>query len=132
MCSMTAGFQRQVDRANRRGDTIGALFNTMLAMGSNALRKSPYIQGQQMPVNPFVHPGSQRPRERPPNLHQPDPFKVLGLNPTSATEQDVRRIQKGAAAIWHEDRGGGKEAQSRLAEINEAAEACLKIIRART
>jgi hypothetical protein len=33
--------------------------------------------------------------------------------------------------MWHEDTGGGQEAQERLKEINAAAEACMKVIRAR-
>jgi DnaJ-class molecular chaperone len=104
--------------------------HTFLAFGSNALRKSPYVQGndiQQQQVDPF-----RRRQERPPGVHQPDPFQVLGLNPDTATEKDVRRIQQGAAAMWHEDKGGGPEAQQRLGEINAAAEACLRAIRSRS
>jgi hypothetical protein len=125
-CAVTAGFQRQVDRANRRGDTLGALLHTVLAFGSNALRQSQYAD----PIH-IRRPAGPR-QERPLNIDQPDPFKVLGLNPETATEKDVRRIQQGAAAMWHEDKGGGKEAQQRLGEINAAAEACMKAIRARS
>lgn len=123
VCAITAGFQRQVDRANRRGDTIGALLLSGLAFGTNLLRQSQYMPS---PADPF-----RIRRERPPNIHQPDPFKILGLNSATATEKDVRRIQQGAAAMWHEDKGGGQEGQQRLAEINAAAEACLRVIRAR-
>jgi hypothetical protein len=130
ICAITAGFQKQVDRANRRGDTLGALLHTFLAFGTNALRQSGYVQTQSDPMR-MRWPGGPR-RERPPGVHQPDPFKVLGLDPATATEKDVRRIQQGAAAMWHEDKGGGREAQQRLAEINAAAEACLKKIRARS
>lgn len=132
ICAVTAGFQRQVDRANRRGDTLGALLHTFLAFGTNALRQSQYLPGndiQNQRIDPFQQYPGRRP-DRPPASHQPDPFKVLGLDPARATEKDVRRIQQGAAAMWHEDKGGGPEAQQRLAEINAAAESCLKILRA--
>jgi len=129
-CAVTAGFQRQVDRANRRGDTLGALLHTVLAFGSNALRQSQYAPAASDPMN--VHRRARPHSGRPPGVHRPDPFKVLGLDPATATEKDVRRIQRGAAAMWHEDKGGGQEAHQRLAEINAAAEACLKIIRDRS
>jgi hypothetical protein len=133
MCALTAGFQKQVDKAHRRGDTLGALLHTVLAFGSNAIRQSPYLQGndlQQQQVDPFrVYPG--RRQERPPNLHQPNPFQILGLDPATATEKDVLRIQQGAAQMWHEDKGGGDQAAERLKEINAAAKACLDAIRAR-
>jgi hypothetical protein len=129
-CSVTAGFQRQVDRANRRGDTLGALLHTALAFGSNVLRQSQYAPASIDPMR--IHRPAGPRQERPPGFNQPDPFKVLGLDPATATEKDVRRIQQGAAAMWHEDKGGGPEAQQRLGEINAAAEACMKAIRNRS
>lgn len=130
-CAVTAGFQRQVDRSTRRGDTLGALLHTVLAFGSNALRQSQYAPAAFDSMHVHRQPGGSR-QERPPGVHQPDPFQVLGLNPDTATEKDVRRIQQGAATMWHEDKGGGKEAQDRLAEINAAAVACMDAIRKRT
>jgi len=129
-CSVTAGFQRQVERANRRGDTLGALLHTVLAFGSNAIRQSKYATALDDVLDDRQTTGP-RPGRRPPTSSKPDPFKVLGLDPATATEKDVRRIQKGAAAMWHEDKGGGPEAQQRLGEINAAAAACLEILRAR-
>jgi len=130
MCHMTVGFQRQVDKAHRRGDTLGALVNTFLAFGSNAIREGRLAApAPGNPLGPIVQPRQQRPQQRPPGHGQPDPFDVLGLDKT-ATEKDVRAIQRGAAEMWHADKGGGPQAQSRLAEINAAAEACIRRIKA--
>jgi hypothetical protein len=126
---MTIKFQRQVDRSNRRGDTLGALVNTGLAFLFNGIREGKINTN----MNPSfaAHPGQWRPPQAPPPVNKPDPFVVLGLDPKKATEKDVRRIQRGAAEMWHEDKGGGSQGHARLAEINCAAEACLKILRAR-
>lgn len=131
---MTVKFQRQVDKANRRGDTIGALVNTGLAFLFNGIREgklsvpnmnNTYVQAR--PRGPRT-----RPKTRPPGFGQPDPFQVLGLDPSTATEKDVKRIQRGAAQMWHEDTGQkNPQAQARLAEINAAAVSCIQTIRTR-
>jgi len=131
LCDITVRFHKQVDKANRRGDTLGALVNTGLAFLFNGIREgkvaAPTLQ------NPFgrIPRQPQQSQQRPPNAGQPNPFQVLGLDARTATEKEVQRIQRGAAQMWHEDKGGGAQAQSRLAEINAAAQACIQSIRAR-
>ena len=133
MCGMTVNFQNQVNRANRRGDTIGALVNTGLALLFDGIRQGKIsVPGGRHGSGAGPAPGqSYRQYAPPPPPPKVDPFAVLGLDVTSATEKDVRRIQRGAAEMWHEDKGGGIRGQDRLAEINSAAEACLRILRKR-
>jgi len=126
LCDIAVGFHRQVDRANRRGDTLGALMNTGLAFLFNGIREGRVAVPMDFGVRPDPRPSY------PPPPRRPNPFLVLGLDPKTATEKDVRRIQRGAAEMWHSDKGGGPEGQVRLAEINEAAAACLKQIKTRT
>jgi DnaJ domain len=48
-----------------------------------------------------------------------DPLSVLGLKP-GATSEEVGEAYRRLAKQWHPDRGGGPEAQLRMAQINVA------------
>jgi DnaJ domain len=48
-----------------------------------------------------------------------DPYAILGLAP-GAAEPEVAAAYREQAKRWHPDRGGGEEAQRRMAEINAA------------
>jgi hypothetical protein len=48
-----------------------------------------------------------------------DPYAVLGL-PDGATPEKVAATYRELAKRWHPDRGGGAEAERRMAEINSA------------
>ncbi len=48
-----------------------------------------------------------------------DPHGVLGL-PPGATPDDVAATYRRLAKQWHPDRGGGRDAERRMAEINAA------------
>jgi hypothetical protein len=48
-----------------------------------------------------------------------DPYAVLGL-PAGATADQVSATYRELAKRWHPDRGGGSDAQRRMAEINSA------------
>lgn len=48
-----------------------------------------------------------------------DPFTVLGL-PAGAAEREVSAAYRDLAKRWHPDRGGGEEAERRMADINAA------------
>jgi hypothetical protein len=48
-----------------------------------------------------------------------DPYAVLGL-PNGATPEKVAATYRELAKRWHPDRGGGAEAERRMAEINSA------------
>ena len=48
-----------------------------------------------------------------------DPHAVLGL-PPGATPEQVTATYRELAKRWHPDRGGGREAERRMAEINAA------------
>jgi hypothetical protein len=48
-----------------------------------------------------------------------DPYAVLGLQP-GASPDEVARAYRALAKRWHPDRGGGADAERRMAEINGA------------
>ena len=48
-----------------------------------------------------------------------DPYAVLGLDP-GASPEDAASAYRQKAKEWHPDRGGGEEAQRRMAQINAA------------
>jgi len=58
-----------------------------------------------------------------------DPFATLGLDQANATVEDVRARQRQLARIFHTDAGGGPAANDRMAEINAAADAAVKILK---
>lgn len=62
----------------------------------------------------------------PPPAPKLDPFSVLGLDPARATAADVKSMQRRLAAIYHSDKQGSAVNASKLAEINAAADECLK------
>jgi hypothetical protein len=62
----------------------------------------------------FVRPGRTAA-----TIRSMEPLGVLGLPPT-ATPQEVAAAYRRLAKEWHPDRGGGAEAERRMAEINAA------------
>jgi DnaJ-like protein len=48
-----------------------------------------------------------------------DPYSVLGVAP-GAGDRELSAAYRAQAKRWHPDRGGGEEAQRRMAEINAA------------
>jgi hypothetical protein len=50
-----------------------------------------------------------------------DPYAVLGVAPGASPDQVVASYRE-LAKRWHPDRGGGRQAQRRMAEINAAYE----------
>jgi len=62
---------------------------------------------------------------------RPDPFALLRLDAKTATVEDVRRVQRELAKIYHTDLDATGLADDAMAEINAAAEAAIKAIKAR-
>jgi hypothetical protein len=52
-------------------------------------------------------------------IREMDPHEVLGLTP-GATQDDAAAAFRALAKRWHPDRGGGKAAEERMAQINAA------------
>ena len=62
---------------------------------------------------------------------KPDPFALLQLDAKTATVQDVRRVQRELAKIYHNDVAGSGLAGDAMSNINIAAEEAIKKIKAR-
>src|SRR4051794_2137942 len=52
-------------------------------------------------------------------MRRVDPYAILGVS-AMAGEKEVSAAYRKQAKRWHPDRGGGEEAQRRMAEINAA------------
>lgn len=111
--------QKAVRRAERDQDFFGSLLAKAGAFGLEAL--DPLVARASAP-KPKQAAGT--------SPTEPDPFAVLGLE-KNCSSADVRARQRQLAAIFHPDRGGGAQAAARLAEINNAAAAVLKILRSK-
>jgi hypothetical protein len=62
--------------------------------------------------------GNERPA-RAVTIHGVDPYAILGVVP-GAADRDIAAAYREQAKRWHPDRGGGEEAERRMAEINAA------------
>ena len=61
-----------------------------------------------------------------------NPFEILGLNEDRATEQDILRAWRRLARENHPDKTAPPPDDTRMKKLNEAKEACLEAIMART
>ena len=89
-------------------------FGTALAKGANGANGTHGANGAPRPASP-------------PPLTRPNPWTVLGLDPQRATKADIRRVQRKLAEIYHTDKADDAIAAGKIAEINAAAQACLKL-----
>lgn len=109
----------RVEKKAKKGDlTSQAIFFGLSWLGpaiTQATQKVTQTVAQHGPFKP------------PPSPSKSDPFSLLGLEPGCSVD-DVRKRQRALAAIFHTDIGGGPTAGARLAEINQAATECIKIL----
>jgi hypothetical protein len=118
-----AGYTR---KARRRNDVqaelfwqgVGAAIDTGLKHGPKA-------------VLAYTIREQQKKAAAPPKPAKPDPFALLHLDAKKATVEDVRRVQRELAKIYHTDIARGGLASDAMAEINAAAEEAVKAIKAR-
>jgi hypothetical protein len=109
-------------RAFRDGDLLKGMLSSL---GGLVLKNAePFIQ---QTAARYAQPAAT-PQAPPPAS---DPWKTLGLDPKSATEADVQAIRKAFARLYHPDRAQHGVNQDKMAEVNAAAEACLKQIKMR-
>jgi len=59
---------------------------------------------------------------------KPDPFVVLRLDPKTATVEDVRRVQKRLALVYHTDKDESGVAGDAMQDINAAAAEAIEAI----
>ena len=129
------------EKAFKKGDTWGGLLNHGAAFLSGLAAKElqqPHNinkarmfwahqqqQAQQRHQEQAQQQGYQAPQHS-------DPFAFLGLDSDTATEKDVRNMQKALAVPLHPDKNPSKAAEERLKEVNEAAAACVEILKGHT
>jgi hypothetical protein len=121
-CLVHWGIKAAVDKAEgamAEQDVVGAVTGGLMAIGLQIL--GPTIQQAQKPQAAQPPP---RPRQRP----EVNPFDVLGLDPKQATKEDVKRVQKQLARIYHNDQDITGLAAQKMAQINAAADTCIKFI----
>lgn len=73
----------------------------------------------------------QAPPPPPPRSRPIDPFAFLGLDRHKATAEDVRRMQKHFAKVFHADTGSGAVLPDQMAKVNQAVDACLAYLKQR-
>lgn len=117
----------------KKNDVTGALmggvglllFNpqTSAAFGAAAQR---FMPGGTVPPPP---PPPRSPNPPPPRGR--DPWSFLGLDPNKASADDVKRVQRALAKLYHSDTGPGGVDPGRMAAVNAAAAACLEQLKRR-
>jgi len=118
-------------KANRRGKSFEAvLFGGAAALVDNAQRHD--LVGKAA-VAYAMREQRKRAAEapKPPKPAKPDPFALLHLDAKTATVEDVRRVQRALAKIYHTDLNATGLADDAMAEINVAVEEAIKQIKAR-
>lgn len=111
-----------------RGDWAAGLLHgglgTLLDVVGHALTKKVSAGGFNIPFAGF-------PTGAPPPPPRLDPFEVLGLDAATATVEDVRRIQRELAKLYHTDKRDSHVSQAKLAEINAAATEAVALLQKR-
>jgi hypothetical protein len=126
--------QRKKKRAEKANEAVQALLwniastvaeNDQLITRVNNEFKSvlgAMRQKQQAQRQPHAAPAA------PPKIN---PFDVLGLDPRTATVNDVRRVQGQLAKIYHPDVNNKKVMSGKMQQVNEAAAAAISYLEAR-
>jgi hypothetical protein len=137
-CLVHLGLDMALDklqRSMRRNDVTGALlggvgvllFNptTATAFGEAAKRFAPGASASAGAPSP------PPPPPPPPRARGQDPWAFLGLDPRKAKAEDVKRVQRALAKLYHSDAGAAGVDPKRMAEVNAAAAACLAQLKQR-
>jgi hypothetical protein len=129
LCPLHRLLQASTDRAQEALDSQDFTGAIGAGVGSIALQLGlPWLQRalqQQKQQEAAAQPKQAPVVEKKPLV---DPFDVLGLDKNTATETDVRKIQRELNKIYHPDKGG-RFVAAKVAEINEAARAALKYLK---
>lgn len=115
------------ERKLRRGNASG-----LLGAAGALIAQNPNVMNAAANTIAQILGGGARPRPTPaPEPPKLDPFVYLGLDRTQATPEDVKRIQRELAKIYHPDRMGSAVAAAKMQEVNQAVEAALESLRRR-
>ena len=108
---------RSRDRRAARGER-SQRGGVLPAPGRAAARGAPLDHDEAAAAAPLA-PGLSADVRRASSAAMDDPLSVLGLQP-GASSEEVGEAYRRLAKQWHPDRGGGPEAQRRMAQINVA------------
>lgn len=118
-----------VDRAKRafkKDNLAGGIGSALTAILLNAAGPAADRLVREVKI-PYAGSGVPRQPRRTPIE---DAFRTLGIDPKKATVEDVRRMQRNLAAIYHGDKADPAVAVSKMTEVNEAARICLEHLKA--
>ena len=123
--------QRAANRAYNRGDTLEGFLNTGLAWVASAIgqeAQQPRRVAQAKMFWQMQQDARAAQAEAEVAVEEEDPFPILGLDRATATEKDVRRVQRKLASIWHNGDQENVAAQERMKRFNLAADRCIRIL----
>tara|TARA_Y100000310_G_scaffold49469_1_gene45740 strand:- start:61 stop:561 length:501 start_codon:yes stop_codon:yes gene_type:complete len=123
------------EKSFRKGDTWGGLLNHgaafLASMAARELQQPDNINKARMfwEMRRLQQEQAEQQQQAQQQGYQApvhtDPFAMLGLDRATATDKDVRLIQRAMAQPLHPDKNPSKAAEERLKEVNAAAAACI-------
>jgi len=120
------------EKALRKGDMVGGLLNMAASFGAGLVAKELQQPDNINKARVMWHMHQQQQQAQQQGYQAPehsDPFAMLGLDRNTATATDIRKMQQAMAKPLHPDKNPSKAAEDRLKEINEAAAACVEILK---
>ena len=130
--------RKAADKAFSKGDTLEGLLNVGLGWLAGAVgqevRNPQRVQQAQLfwSIQQQAREQARQQQAAVDAEAQEDPFAILGLDASTATEKDVRQVQRKLARIWHNGSQDNPAAQERMKRFNLAADECIRILQGRS
>lgn len=119
----------ETQRMIKSKDILRQIIGTGLALASPGIQQVLTKIGTDMaagenPIGNFRRGGASPSR--------PNPWKRLGLDPTKATVEDVKKVQRELSKLYHPDACGAAVSSEAMKEINAAAASCIEMLESRS
>jgi len=125
--------QKAANKAFSQGDTMEGLLNVGLGFLAGAVGQEVRNPQRVQQAKIFWKLQQQAKQQQAAAAEDvEDPFAILGLDVSTATEKDVRQVQRKLAGIWHNGAQDNPVAQERMKRFNQAADKCIKILQGRS